>query len=54
MPLPAGLFPVFHEAPRQVHHGGHIEVAKALYSVPPEYVSRSAWPQSRNLPGWSP
>ena len=43
LPLPAGLFPVFHEAPRQVHRDGHIEVAKAFYSVPPEYVSRSVW-----------
>lgn len=43
LPLPAGLFPVFSEAPRQVHRDGHVEVAKAYYSVPPEYVSRSVW-----------
>lgn len=43
LPLPAGLFPVFSEAPRQVHRDGHVEVAKAYYSVPPEYVARSVW-----------
>jgi transposase len=35
-PLPAAVFPVFSEAPRQVHLDGHIEVAKTYYSVPPE------------------
>jgi hypothetical protein len=43
LPLPAGLFPVFSEASRKVHRDGHVEVAKAYYSVPPEYVSRSVW-----------
>lgn len=41
--LPAGLFPVFSEASRKVHRDGHVEVAKAYYSVPPEYVSCSVW-----------
>ena len=41
--LPPSLFPVFQEAPRQVHRDGHVEVAKAFYSVPPEYVARSVW-----------
>jgi hypothetical protein len=41
--LPQSLFPVFSEAPRQVHRDGHIEVDRAYYSVPPEYVSRSVW-----------
>jgi transposase len=43
LPLPQTLFPVFNEAPRQVHLDGHIEVAKTYYSVPPEYVRRSVW-----------
>ncbi len=42
-PLPQGLFPVFSEAPRKVHRDGHVEVAKAYYSVPPEYVSHPVW-----------
>jgi len=43
LPLPAGLFPVFEEAPRTVHQDGYIEVQKAYYSVPPEYVGRKVW-----------
>ena len=43
LPLPAGLFPVFNEAPRKVHRDGYVEVAKAYYSVPPEYVRRQVW-----------
>ncbi|HYN77768.1 MAG TPA: IS21 family transposase [Lamprocystis sp. (in: g-proteobacteria)] len=42
-PLPAGLFPCFQEAPRRVHRDGYVEVAKAYYSVPPEYVRRQVW-----------
>jgi transposase len=42
-PLPAGLFPVFEEAPRTVHRDGHIELGRAYYSVPPEYVGRQVW-----------
>jgi transposase len=42
-PLAATLFPVFSEAPRQVHLDGHIEVDKTYYSVPPEYVRRQVW-----------
>jgi transposase len=41
--LPATIFPVFSEAPRQVHLDGHVEVAKTYYSVPPEYVRRQVW-----------
>jgi transposase len=41
--LPPGLFPVFTEAPRKVHRDGHVEVARAYYSVPPEYVGHSVW-----------
>jgi transposase len=43
MPLPAGRFPSFEEARRSVHRDGHIEVKKAYYSVPPEYVGREVW-----------
>jgi transposase len=43
LPLPAGLFPVFEEAPRTVHQDGYIELARAYYSVPPEYVGRQVW-----------
>jgi len=42
-PLPAGLFPVFEEAPRTVHQDGYIELQRAYYSVPPEYVGRPVW-----------
>jgi len=41
--LPLDLFPVFEEGPRQVHRDGHVEVRKAYYSVPPEYVGRKVW-----------
>jgi transposase len=42
-PLPASLFPCFQEAPRRVHRDGYVEVDKAYYSVPPEYVRRGVW-----------
>jgi len=42
-PLPTSLFPCFHEAPRRVHRDGYVEVDKAYYSVPPEYVRRGVW-----------
>jgi hypothetical protein len=42
-PLPAERFPVFAEGQRIVHRDGHVEVAKAYYSVPPEYVGRRVW-----------
>jgi transposase len=41
--LPASLFPTFQEGPRRVHRDGHIELQKAFYSVPPEYVGRQVW-----------
>ena len=43
LPLPAGRFPFFHEAQRSVHRDGHVEVEKAYYSVPPEYMGRRVW-----------
>ena len=41
--MPAERFPFFHEEQRSVHRDGHIEVAKAYYSVPPEYLGRRVW-----------
>jgi transposase len=41
--LPLARFPFFHEGQRSVHRDGHVEVAKAYYSVPPEYVGRRVW-----------
>ncbi len=42
-PLPSSRFPFFNEAQRSVYQDGHIEVAKAYYSVPPEFVDRRVW-----------
>lgn len=41
--LPPDLFPAFQEGRRNVHRDGHVEVAKAYYSVPPEYTRREVW-----------
>jgi len=41
--LPVARFPFFHEGERRVHRDGHVEVDKAYYSVPPEYLARSVW-----------
>jgi hypothetical protein len=43
LPLPVDRFPSFIEARRKVNRDGHIEVDKAYYSVPPEYLGRSVW-----------
>jgi transposase len=42
-PLPRERFSCFQEAPRKVNRDGHVEVAKAYYSVPPEYLGRRVW-----------
>lgn len=42
-PLPRERFSSFHEAQRIVSRDGHIEVAKAYYSVPPEYLGLKVW-----------
>jgi transposase len=42
-PLPASLFPIYEEKRRRVSRDGHIEVARAFYSVPPEYLGRDVW-----------
>lgn len=41
--LPRDRFPSFHEARRSVNRDGYVEVAKAFYSAPPEYVGRRVW-----------
>jgi len=42
-PLPDDPFPLFQEGRRSVHRDGHIEVARAYYSVPPEYLGHQVW-----------
>jgi hypothetical protein len=42
-PLPVERFPCFEEGQRIVHRDGHVEVAKAYYSVPPEYLGHTLW-----------
>jgi transposase len=43
LPLPVARFASFQEARRKVNRDGHVEVDKAYYSVPPEYLSRRVW-----------
>jgi transposase len=43
LPLPRERFPCFQEGSRTVHRDGHVEVARAYYSVPPEYLGRKVW-----------
>ena len=43
LPLPAERFANFQEARRTVSRDGHLEVDKAFYSAPPEYVGRRLW-----------
>ena len=42
-PLPLERFPSFHEQRRKVHRDGHVEVAKAYYTAPPEYLGQVVW-----------
>ena len=41
--LPMARFACFQEARRKVNRDGHVEVDKAYYSAPPEYVGREVW-----------
>lgn len=41
--LPDSLFPCYQEARRSVHRDSYVEVAKAYYDVPVEYVGRQVW-----------
>jgi hypothetical protein len=43
LPLPADLFPCFQEGKRTVHRDSYVEVDKAYYAVPPEYISDWVW-----------
>ena len=43
LPLPANRFPSFQEGQRKVNRDGHVEVAKAYYSIPPEHLGRTVW-----------
>jgi transposase len=43
VPLPLSPFPSFHEGHRTVHRDGHVEVKRAYYAVPPEYLAREVW-----------
>jgi transposase len=43
LPLPSGRFANFREGRRTVHRDGHVEVDKAYYSAPPEYVGAEVW-----------
>jgi transposase len=43
VPLPLAPFPSFHECRRTVHRDGHVEVDRAYYAVPPEYLAREVW-----------
>ena len=42
-PPPLERFPFFHEAQRVVSRDAHVEVDKAFYSVPPQYLGRTVW-----------
>lgn len=42
-PLPVERFPFFQEAQRRVNRDGHIEVDRAYYSAPPEYLGQTVW-----------
>ena len=41
--LPRDRFANFKEARRTVSRDGHLEVDKAFYSAPPEYIGRRVW-----------
>ena len=43
LPLPLERFACFHEGKRKVNRDGHVEVARAYYSAPPEYLGREVW-----------
>lgn len=43
LPLPPDFFPCFQEGKRTVHRDSYVEVDKAYYSVPPEYIGQVVW-----------
>lgn len=42
-PLPASLFPCYQEARRYVSRDSFVEVQRAFYEAPPEYIGRQVW-----------
>lgn len=42
-PLPVSRFELFQEAQRCVHRDGHVEIKRAYYSVPPEFLGQQVW-----------
>jgi transposase len=42
-PLPTMVFPCYHEARRTVHRDGYVEVDRAYYEAPTEYLGRTVW-----------
>lgn len=43
LPLPDSLFPAFQEARRSVHRDSYVEVEKAYYEAPAEFIGRQVW-----------
>lgn len=43
LPLPMERFANFQEGRRTVHRDGHVEIGRAYYSVPPEYLGHTVW-----------
>lgn len=43
LPIASERFPFYSEGKRKLNRDGHIEVAKAYYSTPPEYLGRDVW-----------
>ena len=42
-PLPPALFPCYQEARRNVSRDSFVEVGRAFYEAPPEYIGRQVW-----------
>ena len=42
-PLPASLYESYQEGRRRVHRDSFVEVAKAWYEAPPEFIGRQVW-----------
>lgn len=42
-PLPSMLFPCFEEGERKVQSNGHVEITRAFYSAPPEFLGQYLW-----------
>jgi transposase len=43
LPLPPDLFPCYQEGKRTVHRDSYVEVDKAYYTAPPEYIGQEVW-----------